>query len=396
MRLLSRPAPGLRPPRRAAALMAVGAAAALPAGAAPQQEEYRVFAANDLGMHCMQQDNSEIHILPPYNTVHAQIIKRGDNPDVILDEPEFTIEYLIPSNTRSADKTNFWTYAEALFGVALAPDIGLTGNGMSGLMTYTGNGDRAATGIPITPIDGIGRENPYPLATIIARKEGREVARTQTVVPVSWEINCNLCHNEAGKTLGQQVLPLHDLKHGTALAGTEPVLCAACHADPALGLPGKPEIPTFSSAMHGAHASRMAPASHLAVDCYACHPGVRTQCQRDVHITRGLDCYDCHGGMEAVASPSRTPWVDEPSCGGCHARPGFEFEEPGKLFRQSRGHGDVTCLSCHGSPHAITPTTTEVDNLQAIVQQGHAGMISECVTCHTVQPTEPFFHSREK
>lgn len=139
-------------------------------------DEYIVFAANDLGMHCMQQDNSELHILPPYNTLHAQVIKRGNNPDIVKNEGEFSIEYTIPSNTRSADKTNFWSYSEAIFGVALPPDVGLTGNGMTGVMSYTGNGDHAATGIPITPIDDNLRENPYPLATVTVKKEGQVVA----------------------------------------------------------------------------------------------------------------------------------------------------------------------------------------------------------------------------
>ncbi|MCA9279167.1 MAG: hypothetical protein H6815_14415 [Phycisphaeraceae bacterium] len=356
---------------------------------------YVVFAANDLGMHCMQQDNSELHILPPFNTVHAQVIKRGNNPDIIKNESEFTIEYVIPSNTRSADKTNFWTYAQALYGVVLPPDVGLTGNGMSGTMSYTGNGDHAVTGIPITPIDDNLRENPYPLATITVKKQGQVVAQTQTTVPVSWEINCNLCHNEPGKTLGQMVLPIHDANHGTSLVGNEPILCASCHADPAIGATGQLGVSTFSSAMHSSHAPHMGAVSYLNESCYACHPGIRTQCQRDIHLANNVTCTDCHGSMKAVGNPARTPWVDEPRCGSCHQRPGFDFEEPGKLFRESRGHGDVTCLSCHGSPHAITPTLTETDNLQALVHQGHPGKIDSCTVCHTVQPGEPFFHRRE-
>ncbi len=372
--------------------LAIGAAVAPPGGGGPDAETYVVFGTNDLGMHCMQQDNSEIHILPPYNTVHAQIIKRGNNPDIIKNEAGFSIEYTIPSNTRSADKSNFWRYVKPLFGVDLPPDVGLTGNGMTGTMAYTGNNDYAVTGIPITPIDDDGRENPYPMATLTVKKEGAVVAQTQAVVPVSWEINCNLCHNEPGKTIGQMVLPIHDAKHGTQLTGKEPVLCASCHADPALGAPGQPGIPTFSAAMHGSHAPHMNSLPNLQNSCYACHPGIRTQCQRDIHIIKGVTCKQCHGDEAAVGNPARTPWVDEPKCGSCHQKPGFEFEEPGKLMRQSRGHAGVTCLTCHGSPHAITPSTNEVDNLQATVKQGHPGKIDTCTVCHTVQPTQPFFH----
>ena len=60
--------------------------------------------------------------------------------------------------------------------------------------------------------------------------------------------------------------------------------------------------------------------------------------------------------------------------------------------RESIGHGGVSCFACHGSPHAITPATTETDNLQAVLHQGFAGIISDCTVCHTQQPDEPFFH----
>jgi hypothetical protein len=170
-----------------------------------------------------------------------------------------------------------------------------------------------------------------------------------------------------------------------------PVLCADCHADNALGLPGDPEVPDLSKAMHGAHASRM---GDLTLDraCYACHPGIRTQCQRDVHFLNDVACVDCHGDMAALAEPSRIPWVTEPRCGTCHNRPGFEFEQPDTLYRNSIGHKRVHCTACHGSPHAIYPTATEADNLQAMTMQGHPGRIDTCTVCHITQPEESFFH----
>ncbi len=59
------------------------------------------------------------------------------------------------------------------------------------------------------------------------------------------------------------------------------------------------------------------------------------------------------------------------------------------------GHGGVHCTSCHGSPHAITPTTTEVDNAQAIALQGYPGVINSCTVCHTSTPGDPFPHRRD-
>ncbi|HWA06037.1 MAG TPA: T9SS type A sorting domain-containing protein, partial [Ignavibacteria bacterium] len=52
----------------------------------------------------------------------------------------------------------------------------------------------------------------------------------------------------------------------------------------------------------------------------------------------------------------------------------------------------LLCSSCHGSPHAIYPTTQPNDNLQSIRVQGHAGVIDDCMVCHTVPPTGPGPH----
>lgn len=366
----------------------------------PGGGDYLILANNDLGMHCMMRDFSHFMILPPFNTVQAVVIKRGGGPDVIdiSEGGDFTVEFSVPGNTHSSTKSNFWEYDEALLGVDLAPDTGLTGNGLSGTLTPEQH-KWQVTGIPITPQDDAGRVNPYQLATLSVYKEGTGlVAQTQTVIPVSWELSCNACHGDPnpGTNVEVDVLRDHDRLHGTTLEANQPVFCAACHADPALGAPGQAGVSTFSSAMHSAHADRLSdlPAS-FDNQCYACHPGRRAQCQRDVHSANGLDCVSCHGEMSDVGSPDRTPWVDEPRCADCHSRPGFEFEQPGKLFRESLGHGGVSCFACHGSPHAITPATTPADNLQAILHQGFAGVISDCTVCHTRTPDEPFFHSLE-
>lgn len=355
---------------------------------------YVVIASNELGMHCMNEDFSEFMVLPPFNSLRAQVIRRGGEPEIITEN--VTVRYSIPSNTQSVTKTNFWEFAPALFGVTLPPNVGLTGNGLAGTMVAQPIGDYQASGIPLTPIDDLGRENPYPLATVTVESNGQVRARTQAVVPVSWEISCNLCHKAGpGESVAGSILRAHDRLHGTDLVNHKPVNCSSCHADPALGAPGQPGIPNMSAAMHGAHANRMGPAQMLASECYACHPGVRTSCQRDVHTANGISCIQCHGGMAAVAAPGRTPWVTEPRCDSCHQRAGFEFEQPGTLFRDSIGHGGVKCVTCHSSPHAVTPTTTTVDNLQSVRLQGHTGVINSCTVCHTSQPDEGFFHSVE-
>lgn len=351
---------------------------------------YVVLGYNDLGMHCMNEDFSEICILPPANTLRAQVIKRADSPDITTSD--VVVNYSIPGNTTSANKTNFWTYAPKLFGVKLALNMGLFGYGMSGRMNKTTEKDFIAQGIPITQIQDDGTNQPYNLAQINVTKNGQLVAATAPVVPVSWEMSCNQCHNTPGISVAEDILRKHDKKVRGGIRMKKPVLCASCHADPALGAPGKPGVSTLSSAMHKSHAPRTANMSTEAA-CYSCHPGPQTQCFRDVHKSNGMNCTSCHGSMTAVGNPTRKPWVDEPRCGNCHNVPGHQYEQPGKLFRDSVGHNGVKCIACHGSPHVIAPSTEARDNVQAIGLQGHAGTINTCSVCHTRQPEHAFNHT---
>jgi hypothetical protein len=352
-----------------------------------------VLGYSELGMHCLNQDFSQFMILPPYNNLRAQVIdRRGEEPRIITSG--ITIDYTIPSNTSSSDKTNFWTYVGALLGVNPAPDIGLSGNGLSGAMTLTGENDWVAEGIPITPINDSGLEDAYPLATITVKASGTTMASTKAVVPVSWEISCDLCHN--GTVAPTNILKAHDDLHVTDLASKAPVECGSCHAQAPLGAlgAGKPGVSTLSRAMHNSHSTRMGSMKVQlgGTECYACHPGKRTQCLRDVHYKKGMTCDDCHSSMVAVASTGRRPWVDEPRCGDCHNKAGSEYEQPGTLYRNSKGHKGVHCAACHGSPHAITPTTKAADNVQAIALQGHAGTIDTCTVCHKTKPDDAFPH----
>ena len=125
---------------------------------------------------------------------------------------------------------------------------------------------------------------------------------------------------------------------------SRPVLCANCHGSNALGMPGNPDLPNLSRAMHNRHAPGggaaaaspwLAAAQALTAradsstiptavtdegtdNCYLCHPGQQTQCLRDVMYSKGVTCINCHGGTAAVADPARRPWIDLPRCGTCH------------------------------------------------------------------------------
>ncbi len=354
-------------------------------GLMPNNARYVIIGWNDLGMHCYDRDYSTLTVLPPYNNLWAQVIQRGDPPVIVTSG--ISVEYGFPDNTYSVGKTNFWQYAKKIFGVDLPPNVGLTGKGMAGLMDPSGD-HFVAEGVPLTEFSDSNLSTPdyYQLAKLTAKdQQGNVLASTEIVAPISSEMRCDTCHNEPSPTnFRMNILEKHDDEEGTSLAaqaqGGTPVLCAGCHADPALGAVGKPGIPSLSAAMHGKHKEETS-------DCYSCHPGPQTKCLRDVMATeKGMTCVDCHqGGMQALSNENRTPWVDLPRCADCH---NSEFaENPGKLYKVSTGHGGLYCESCHNSTHAILTSRELKDNRQSMVLQGKAGTIEECTICHLTKPT---------
>ncbi len=355
------------------------------AGDVDINSEYVIFAWNDLGMHCLNPTYDKAVILPPYNNLLAQVVRRGAAPQVVTDG--ITVEYRIINNTYSYGKREygqFWLYAAKLFGAAPPQDTGLNladpdvHNGLSGKMLAKGD-HFVADGIPVTPVDDSGIWNPYQVAEITARDSlGRVIARTRTTIPTSDEINCSKCH---GPDALNDVLVRHDAMHGTTLASDAPVLCSGCHADPVLGTEAvNGARGTLSAAMHGSHSTRGAA-------CYDCHPGNTTKCSRsNAHSNDQGNCVKCHGDMAKVASSitsgGRVPWLDEPKCSTCHT--GVNQVDTGKtLYRNALGHGGMFCSACHGSPHAMVPAREASDNYQAMQYQGAAKTIGSCGACHS-------------
>lgn len=351
---------------------------------------YVVIAWNDLGMHCMDPSFEDFSVLPPYNNLVAQVVRRGSSPQIITQG--VNVQYRILGNTKSSNKTNFWDYAQALFHLPspLPKDIGLTGKGLSGSMDAAA-GHFVAEGIPVTEIFDNNAHSPYQLAEVVVRdNQGNFLAATHTVVPVSTELHCENCHNDRGSAnpaiatgnAKQNILTLHDQSEGTNLMGNRPVMCANCHSSNALGMAGQPGLPSLSSAIH---------TKHTQIDdgttegtCYQCHPGPQTKCQRGAMFIAGETCHSCHGGMAQVANPQRRPWIDEPRCADCHSS--AYHENPGTLYRFSNGHQGIMCSACHGSTHAIYPSVQPLDNKQSIWLQGYAGTINNCSVCHTNSP----------
>jgi hypothetical protein len=362
-------------------------------GGGPRLGQYIVIGWNDLGMHCYNRDFSDLAVLPPYNTLWAQVIQRGNPPKIITSG--VTVSYNFPENTYSVGKSNFWDYAGKLFGVNLAPNIGLTGKGMAGSMDAAGD-HFVAEGIPITEFsdNDLTHRQPFQLANIVVKDtKGTVLAKNQVVAPVSTEMRCDYCHSDGafGISTGKvetNILTLHDKNeqsdypagHQGALMSRRPVLCAECHSSNALGAAGVQGIPSLSNAMHTKHDGKV---QNNLQGCYSCHPGPDTKCLRDTMSQEGMDCVSCHGGMKKV-SQNANPWLNEPRCDSCHTDAKFKQDHP--LYRFSKGHGGIYCEACHDSTHAIAKSSQPRDAIKFINLQGEAGTLKKCTVCHLSEP----------
>lgn len=416
------------------------ALAALPRGAAAAGR-YTLVGWNNLGMHCMDPDYQVFALLPPYNTIAAQLV----DPDgrLVGAANGITVTYEAVAdpdgsiNATSTGKTNFWTYVQALFGVAPAADVGLAGHAMPGIanvpqpMTF----DPAARwflaeGIPITPHDDSGRVNTYPLLRLVARDAGGgELAHTDIVLPVSEELNCRACHASGSSPAAQpsdgwvhdpdperdnrlNVLRLHDdLEGGTAAftealatagydpaglyataTGGTPILCARCHLSEALPGSGLPGIEPLTQAIHKRMAGVRDPVTGLRLDdennrdaCYRCHPGSVTRCLRGAmgsavaaDGTLAMQCQSCHGSMRDVASADRTGWLDEPTCQSCHT--GTAVNNAGALRYTSVFAANGMVRQAADPTFATQPDTPLAGYSLYRYSTGHGGL--QCEACH--------------
>lgn len=90
---------------------------------------------NNLGMHCMDSDYSVFSILPPYNTIEAQLIVNGR---LVTNGTGYTLTYQAVAdpdgsfNSTAMGKGDFYEFARALYGATLAPEAGLAGWAMPG------------------------------------------------------------------------------------------------------------------------------------------------------------------------------------------------------------------------------------------------------------------------
>ncbi len=383
----------------AACLTAIIAAAVLLSDAEDKGNDpsYVIFGANDLGMHCYQKDFSGFLILPPGNTLKVQVIENGGNEAKLI-KSGIEVSYSIINNSYSAGKTNFWEYA-ADYGYDVPPNIGITGNGLSGVFKLSADGKYyEASWVPVTPyFDGSDKLAPYQTVSITVKdKETGKVLAVadNVVVPVSDEMMCSVCHGAENTDL--DILKAHDELSNTSLAADleqgKRHKCGECHPDNALGLKGEEGVLPLSEAIHGFHSGKME-MTDITPKCYACHPGPESKCYRGRMYIAGITCDDpkCHGTMANIAQTQaggRKAWFQEPDCAACHGP--LYGANPDTLYRNSylvnapaeEMDNIILCASCHNSPHAIWRSSLDLDNRLPYSLQGIKSYIKKCSVCH--------------
>jgi hypothetical protein len=323
---------------------------------------------NNLGMHCMDSDYSVFSILPPYNTIEAQLLVGGK---LLVASNGFAVSYQAVAdadgsiNSTAIGKGNFYDWSEPLYGAAVPPDAGLLSWPMPGpenlaqpMLFETGNSGATvnwfrAEGIPITPYDDAGHKNPYPMMRLVARNAANApVATNDIVLPVSDEMDCRACHASgshadarpadgwvwvlnAERDYRLNILRLHDgrrdpqtyapmlVSAGFNAAGlyrsvvvdAKPVLCAKCHLSEALPGTGLAGVPPLTASVHALHGYVVDPDLGITLDdsahraaCYRCHPGSATKCLR--------------GAMGAAIAPDGSMAMQCQSCHGSMSQVG--------------------------------------------------------------------------
>jgi hypothetical protein len=308
-----------------------------------------VLASNDLGMHCVCPSFSKFMILPPYNTIRAQVIRKGgENPQVLGSSSGIRVAYSIAENTNAtlnadpyyqdwmtnAPKLGFTAYpVKDANGRIQSP---LTGAKLAGNMTAKSPGWWEAVGVPVYPdrsalstakpmVDPLGgpNRNPYLTGSIkVYNSSNTLLAQTSITVPTAFG-GCCSCHLGVATQLGypgttEGSFEAMGFLHSTNSSGIDiaqidpdgdgvagPIRCSQCHLDPAMGektppggykLNGK-ALPvsklTFSDVLHRFHAQdgmvlgQYDP--NIATNCYQCHPGNGINCYRDHHSGASLN-----------------------------------------------------------------------------------------------------------
>jgi hypothetical protein len=231
--------------------------------------------------------------------------------------------------------------------------------------------------------------------------------------------DCQNCHTPRNWQNQKDVLELH-VQRGFALTGVHaaadceachrgearddyagtPVDCQGCHAEAFAATTNPNHMQAGFSAdcelchnaargmwseVRYAHASSFAlTGAHKNVECNVCHTSVYAG-------TPGA-CYDCHSAeFAATTEPPHATSGFGHDCTICHSTSGWtpsRFDHNATAFPLTGRHATLTCVSCHESGYAGTPSACYACHqtaYNATTDPNHAaaGFPTDCQACHS-------------
>ena len=152
-------------------------------------------------MHCDQNDYSYFMVLPPYNTLHAQVFRRGRRRRKPYHQRRYR-QLFLPEEDELGPCTPTSGPMRRSTDLTSPTNVGISGTPLAGNMTLDAKGlSWQAVGIPITPYDDDGTWDPYGTAVITVKNSSGQVLQTANVVaPVSTEMMCSNCHGDGTET----------------------------------------------------------------------------------------------------------------------------------------------------------------------------------------------------
>jgi hypothetical protein len=249
-----------------------------------------------------------------------------------------------------------------------------------------------AAGIPMSPFDDVGRQNPFPLVRVEAAAGGKVLATTDAVLPVSSETSCTNCHSSSA-----------DMPNARSTAPAERLLAAGLpvadkSVDPAYAAGAVPEAVSLEYAAdinilrlhdlkHGsAYVQPLAGGSGVIHRPDACDPRQGAYGSSSCLVSRALEqgqpvvCQSCH----------YTPALDLAQVGPVAGPVGSDANGRNQLAHQTNSrvmhnhHGGFTALFPAIPAPVQNPLTGAISNQTART----AALENNCYQCHPGKETK--------
>jgi len=381
--------------------------------------DYVVAGYNDLGMHCVCPRADIMMLLPPWNTLRVQVIKRGSPPVPMNDSTKLTVEYKIRENTygdngpydlsKDPEYLRWLDTANIHFpgsGISRTNRVGLAGYGLSGVMTpeiLTSSPGNAkywlAEGAPAYPpldtqgdfIGPFGDKRKAYLhwdVTVKDKATSAVLGTTSTTLPIAFGGCCN-CHQDVAASKGyikqgacgtcpdpydvfEEMMDAHTRDTGVdvlALVGgtydsyghltglATPVRCSKCHSDLAVGGSAALDATWVNYAKSKGYTS-ISPFSKVLHKFHV--ESAEVQTFYDSNIEK--NCYQCHPGGNGTLDCYR------------------EVHTTIKIGSGKSAH-NIWCTDCHGDLFQRV-STGQMD------KPWHYSTLPTCSDCHNTNTQE--------